>query len=202
MGNTVTRPGHMSLARRRIHGPGGRWAHVRPGIYVLVALLLVPAMVRAQPMRWQDAVATLAEERTRAEECVRQLKRHAGKNKNALSRGARAYAEAKANVDAVIAGLIVVLAQRGTPPDLADLETRLTRGVQAREDFCRQVMRLVPEDPGTKNVLVQVLGVVLPSLLEAARVLYTFETEDRLRRETIQRRLEATTWSAFTDITP
>jgi hypothetical protein len=184
---------------------------------VLVALLLVPTMVRAETMRWPEAVAQLAAERTRAETCVRLLKRHAGeavrnRGKPAyaeakaaiLSHGELAYAEAKAAVDAVIAGLIVVLAQRGTPPDLADLEARLTRGVQVREDFCRWVITsVVPPDPGTRNLLVELGGVVLPPLLEAARALYTGETEqDRLLCQTIQTQLEATQWSPFAAITP
>jgi hypothetical protein len=64
------------------------------GVLVLVALLLVPAVIRAQAMRWPEAVATLAAERTRAETCVRLLKRHAGDDAAALSRGELAYAEA------------------------------------------------------------------------------------------------------------
>jgi hypothetical protein len=170
---------------------------------VLVALLLVPAVGPAQAMRWQEAVAALAAERTRAETCVRLLKRHAGDDKAALSRGELAYAAAKAEVDAVIAGLTVVLAEQGTPPDLPDVETRLTRGVQAREAFCRQVTALVPEDPGTRDFLVPLLGAMLPPLLEAARTLYTGQTaQDRLLRQTIQTQLEATTWIPFADLTP
>jgi hypothetical protein len=168
-----------------------------------MALLLVPAVVRAQAMRWPEAVATLAAERTRAETCVRLLKRHAGGDAAALSRGELAYAEAKAEMDAVMAGLTVVIVQGDPPPDLADLEARLTRGVQAREAFCKQVTALVPPDPGTRNLLVQLVGAVLPPLLEAARTLYTGRTEqDRLLRQTIQTQLEATKWSRFADITP
>jgi hypothetical protein len=154
-------------------------------------------------MDWPDAIATLAAERTRAETCVRLLKRHAGGDAAAFSRGELTYNDAKAEMDAVIAGLTVVLAQRGTPPDLADLEARLTHAVQAREAFSQQVTALVPEDPGTKDPLVAMLGVVLPLLLAAARALYTGWTEqDRLRRQTIQTQLEATQWSAFAEITP
>ena len=47
---------------------------------VLVALLFVPAAFPAQTMRWPEAVALLAAERTRAETCGRLLKRHAGDN--------------------------------------------------------------------------------------------------------------------------
>jgi hypothetical protein len=175
----------------------------RPRGVVLVVVLLLPAVVLAQPMRWPEAVAALAAERTRAETCVRLLKRHAGNDAAVLSRGELAYAAAKAEVDAVIAGLTVVLAQRGTPPDLPEVEARLTCGVQAREAFCRQVMALVPEDPGTRDLLVPLLGVVLPPLLEAARTLYTGQTaQDRLLRQTIQTQLEATQWLAFADIKP
>jgi hypothetical protein len=203
MGHTITPSGHTAPARGRSPSLGGRQAHGCPGIVMLVALLLVPAVVRAQAMRWPEAVAALAAERTRAETCGRLLKRHAGRDAAALSRGELAYAAAKAEVDAVIAGLIVVLAERGTPPQLSDLEARLTRGVQAREAFCRQVTTLVPEDPGTRNLLVQLSGAVLPPLLEAARTLYAGQTEqDRLLRQTIQTQLEATTWSRFADITP
>jgi hypothetical protein len=203
MGYTATPLDRTSPARGRSLMHGGRIVRRRPGVCVLVALLLVPAMVRAQAMRWQDAVAALAAERTRAETCVRLLKRHAGSDAGALSRGELAYAEAKADVDAVIAGLTVVLAQGDPPPDLADLETRLTRGVEAREVFCKQVTALVPDDPGTRNLLIPLLGAVLPPLVEAARTLYTGRTEqDRLLRQTIQTQLEATKWSAFADITP
>lgn len=181
----------------------GRLTRGHPGICVLVALLLMPAVARSQAMRWPEAVAALAAERTRAETCGRLLKRHAGDDKAALSRGELTYAAAKAEVDAVIAGLTVVLAERGTPPDLPDVEVRLTRGVQAREVFCRQVMTLVPDDPGTRDLLVPLLGAVLPPLLEAARTLYTGQTaQDRLLRQTIQTQLEATTWAPFADLTP
>lgn len=198
MDHTVTPPG-----RGRTHGLGGHLSRGRPGVCVLVALLLVPAVVRAQAMRWPEAVAALAAERTRAETCVRVFKRHAGAKAATLSRGELAYADAKAEVDAVIRGLIVALAQGGTPAGLSDLEARLTRGFQAREALCQQAMALVPEDPGTRNLLVQVLGVVLAPLLEAVRALYTVKAEqDRLLRQTIQTQLEGTQWPAFADITP
>jgi hypothetical protein len=123
-----------------------------------VALLLGLAMVRAQTMRWPEAVAALAAERTRAETCGRLLKRHAGHDAAALSRGELAYATAKADVDAVIAGLTIVLAERGTPLGLPDVEAQLTRGVQAREAFCTQAIALVPPDPGTRNLVGELVG--------------------------------------------
>jgi hypothetical protein len=203
MNHTGTPPGHTAPACSWALGPGGRLTCSRSGLCVLMVLLLVPAVIQAQPMRWPEAVAALAAERTRAETCGRPLKRHAGHDAAALSRGELAYATAKADVDAVIAGLTVVLAERGTPPDLPDVEARLTRGVQAREAFCRQVMTLVPDDPGTRDLLVPLLGAVLPPLLEAARTLYIGQTaQDRLLRQTIQTQLEATAWAPFADLTP
>jgi hypothetical protein len=203
MGHSVRLPGRTAPARGRSLVPGGRLTRRGPGVVVLVVLCLVPAVGRGQPMRWPEAVAALAAERTRAETCGRLLKRHAGADAAVLSRGELAYAAAKADVDAVIAGLTVVLAQRGTPPDLPDLETRLTRGVQAREAFCTQVTALVPPDPGTRTLIGELFGAFLPALLEAAARLYEYMTEqDRLLRQTIQTQLAATQWSAFADITP
>jgi hypothetical protein len=201
MGYSVMPSSHTARARRRSRGLEGRLTLGHTSIFRLMALLLVPAVVRAQAMRWPEAVATLAAERTRAETCGRLLKRHAGDDKAALSRGELAYNEAKAEMDAVIAGFIVVLAERGTPPQLPDLKARLSRGVEAREAFCRRVMALVPEDPGTRDLLVPLLSAVLP-LLEAARTLYTSVTaQDSLTRQTIQTQLEATTWTPFADLT-
>jgi hypothetical protein len=73
MGHTVRPSGHTSRVRGGARGPGDCLARGHPGVVVLVALLLVPAVVRAQPMRWPEAVAGLAAERTRAETCVRLL---------------------------------------------------------------------------------------------------------------------------------
>jgi hypothetical protein len=168
-----------------------------------MVLLLVPAVVPAQPMRWPEAVAALAAERTRAETCGRLLKRHAGHDAAALSRGELAYDNARAAVDGVIAGLIVVLAQRGTPRDLQDLEKQLTQGVQAREAFCTQAIALVPPDPGTRDLVGDLVGAFVKPLVDAVVTVYKLKVEeDRLLRQTIQTQLEATIWVPFADITP
>ena len=192
----VLQPRGTSDAGGNSRGARGRLLR-GPHTVVLMALLSLPGLVGAQPMRWPEAVAALAAERTRAETCGRLLKRHAGDDAAALSRGELAYAAAKAEVDAVIAGLRVVLAQGGTPPNLADLEARLTRGVQAREAFCSRSWRPPPGDPGTRNLLVGLGGAVLPPLLEAARTSVqtgSSAEQDRLLRQTIQTQLEATQW--------
>jgi hypothetical protein len=188
----------MMLAEARRHV----WTRQVSG-GLLVVLLLMPAVVQAQPMRWQDAVAALAAERTRAETCGQLLKRYAGKDTDALTRGALAYDKARADVDGVIAGLIVVLAQRGMPRDLADLEAQLTRGVQAREVFCTQAIALVPPDPGTRTLLGDLVGAFVKPLVDAVVTVYKLKVEeDRLLRQTIQTQLEATTWAPFADLKP
>jgi hypothetical protein len=170
---------------------------------MLMVLLLGPAVVQAQPMRWPEAVGALAAERTRAETCTRLLKRHAGTGTAALRGGELVYEKARADMDGIIAGLIVVLAQRGTPRDLADLQAQLTRGVQAREALCREAIALSPADPGTRNPLGDLVGAFVKPLVDAVVTVYKLKVEeDRLLRQTIQTQLEATTWTPFADLTP
>jgi hypothetical protein len=157
------------------------------------------SLAQAEGIGWQEAVARLAHERTRAETCVRLLKSYG--DEVALSRGDQTYGEAKAEVDAVIAGLIVALAKEEEPATLPDLETRLELGVKGREVFCEQVKPLVPDATGEKNVIADLVGGALGPLIEAAKEIYFHAEEaDRLTRLTIQNQLEATKWPAFAEI--
>lgn len=183
---------------------------VRSIVPIAAALIVAAAAfggVRAQQtassITWQDAVAELAAERTRAETCVRLLKRHAADDQAALSRGELDYAEAKADMDGVISGLVVVLALEEEPEALKDLGARLTRGVLARQAFCEKAVSFVPDDPGTRAGLADVLGAAIGSLIDAVKEIYLYhQDEDALRRVTIQTQLEATKWSGFGDIKP
>ena len=56
----------------------------------------------------------------------------------AEARGSLAYAEAKADYDGVLAGLIVALARGDAPKSLTDLEGQLSQGYAAREAFLRE----------------------------------------------------------------
>lgn len=166
---------------------------------ILVAVAAETQAASAQSIGWQEAVARLAAERTRAETCASLLKQHG--DEAAISRGELAYGEAKAEVDAVIAGLVVALAEDNEPESLPDLEERLKRGVTAREAFCREVMPLVPDTTGVKSGIIDVLGEVLTPLIDAVKAIYLdFREEDRLTRKTIQTQLEATKWPAFASI--
>jgi len=147
---------------------------------------------------WQEAVARLAGERTRGETCASLLKKHG--DEAAISRGALAYGEAKAEVDAVIAGLTAAVAEGKKPKSLPDLEARLERGVQAREAFCAEVMALVPDMSGDKKGITDLtgLGKVVTSLIDAAKELVLrWADEDALTRKTIQAQLETAVWREF-----
>ena len=167
--------------------------------FCVLAFLVACGLAQAEAIGWQEAVARLAHERTRAETCVRLLKTYG--DEVALSRGDLTYGEAKAEVDAVIAGLIVALAKDAEPQSLPDLETRLEVGIKGRETLCEQVKPLVPDATGEKNVIADLMGGALEPLIAAAKEIYLAAGEaDRLTRLTIQNQLEATKWPAFADI--
>jgi hypothetical protein len=77
---------------------------------------------------WPEAVARLAGARTRAVTLAGLLKKHGDEPQR--DRGALLYTEAKAESDAMLAGLLVALDQQGGPAALADLEARLQCAVE------------------------------------------------------------------------
>jgi hypothetical protein len=145
---------------------------------------------------WEEAVARLAAEKTRAETCASCLLRLG--DGAAVSRGMSAYGAAKAEVDAVIAGLVVALAKGAEPASLPELEARLTRGVAAREAFCASVVPLLTDPTGDRSLLVDLTGKAIGPLMDALKALLGSAREaDRLTRATIQSQLEATRWREF-----
>ncbi|MGA9549926.1 MAG: hypothetical protein WBS14_19985, partial [Rhodomicrobium sp.] len=76
---------------------------------------------------WADAVAQLAGARTKAETSVAILKKFG--DSGHLARGQLIYSDAKAEADAVIAGLIVALSAKGKPEKLSSLQERVERAV-------------------------------------------------------------------------
>jgi hypothetical protein len=166
---------------------------------LMLLAMILPSLVYAQNINWQEAVAQLAHERTRAETCVSLLKQYG--DKASISQGKLAYSKAKANMDGVIAGLITALALDKEPKSLSDLNVLLEKGVSGRKAFCEQVTSLVPKKPGQKNAFVDLLGNVLNPLIEAATTIYMdVRKTDHLTRITIQTQLEGTKWSTFSEI--
>jgi hypothetical protein len=154
----------------------------------------------AEEIGWQEAVARLAYERTKAETCVKELKKYG--NKAAIKRGEDAYNDAKAEYDGIVQGLIVALAREGEPASLPDLEARMQRGFDMRTAFCRSVDPLVPSSAGQKGPgWVAALSGPIGPLIEAIKDIYLRgRDDDALMRKTIETQLEATSWPAFASI--
>jgi hypothetical protein len=86
-------------------------------------------------MSWPEAVGQIAGQRTKAETCVALMKRYG--NEAQIARGELTYADAKADFDAVIAGLIAALSAGQTPASLSSLQAKLTSGVSALLEAAR-----------------------------------------------------------------
>jgi len=166
-----------------------------------LAVLLLAAPARAQPAPgWQEVIGDLAAERTRAATCVALLKRHAPDDA-ALGRGELAYGDAKAAMDAIIAELVVVVAEGAAPAAVPDLERRLAETLAARQAFCARVTALLPEDEGTKSGLLAALLAPADAVVEGVfALILDARAADRLERQTIRIQLEAQRWPAFADV--
>lgn len=152
---------------------------------------------------WQEAVLRLSAERGRAENAARLLKQLG--DKAAVDHGRLIYGDGRAEVDALIDGLLVALAQGEGPSSLPELEARLQRAVEAREALSALVKPLLLHRMGEKDLpiaeLIEMAGAIIPSLLEAVRTLWVqVRDADRLKAETIRTQLEAARWRDFAAI--
>jgi hypothetical protein len=154
-----------------------------------------------EPIGWPEAIARLAGERTRAVTCAARARALDAATAQVLG---TSYAAAKAEIDAVIAGLSVALSEGKTPLALGDLETRLAAALAGREAFCRAVMQhYPPPEAGERGWVKDVLDVAVKPLIEAVAELYKRISEsDRLRRDNIRAQLEATRWPEFESVPP
>ena len=101
----------------------------------------------------------------------------------------------------MIATLIVALAEGDDVDDWPAVEAQLERGVKGRTSFCEDATALLPEQAGVKNPIVDIIGEVLGSLIDAAVAIYEQRAdEDRQRVKTVQTQLEATRWTRFDEI--
>ena len=169
-----------------------------------LAAALIVSMVSvtfAAEIGWQEAVARLAYERTKAETCVKELKKYG--DKAAIGRGEDGYNNAKAEYDGIVGGLTVALARKGEPMSLRDLEARLQRGFAAREAFCQSVQPLVPSTAGQRSPITDVIGGAIGPVIDAVKAIWMRkQDDDALMRKTIETQLEATSWPAFASIAP
>ena len=173
----------------------------------LLALLSSTVSALGQPatMTWPEAVAQLTGERTKAETCVALLKRHG--NQAQVDRGQLTYANAKADADAVIAGLIVALSAGQQPASLSSLQAKLSSSLSSLAEFCGTVADLVPNTAGQKDIISDIAKATILPLLNmlsgAVSTLYgDHRADDALTRRTIQTQLEAARWPAFSEVKP
>jgi hypothetical protein len=175
---------------------------------LFLALLALPVLTGSaisQPatLTWPDAVAQLAGERAKAETCVALVKKYGDEAQ--IARGQLAYTSAKADSDAVIAGLITALSAGQAPASLASLQAKLSSGVSALVAFCDTVSNLLPNTAGQKNVILDIAKVSIEPLLkmlsDGVSALYNnHRTDDALTRRTIQTQLEAARWPTFSEV--
>jgi hypothetical protein len=169
---------------------------------LLVLLAVCAAGSSAADVGWQEAVARLAQERSRAETCVVLLKKYG--DVDAINRGALAYGEAKAEYDGIVAGLEAALARSDRPESLPDMEAQLQRAFDKRAAFCKSVQPfLSPSSVGTKGVAEEMVSGRPAPLVEALKSIWTRRRDDdTLLRNTIRVQLEATLWPPYASVSP
>ena len=178
-----------------------------PLLALLVLLVLTGAVIaQSEAISWPDAVGQIAGERAKAETCVALMKRYGDDAQTA--RGEITYTSAKADFDALIAGLITVLSAGQTPASLSSLQEKLSSGASGLSQFCDTVINLLPKTAGQteKGVGIDILKAIpLEQLLkmpsDGASALYTnHRSDDTLTRKTIQTQLEAARWPTFSEV--
>jgi len=174
-------------------------------VWALLALLAsaAPALGQTARIGWPEAVSRLAEERSKAELCVASLKKHG--NQEQIAQGRPAYGTSKADFDGVIAGLVIALAEGGSPESLPSLDAKLARGATGLGQFCKAVADLVPAASGQKGILDEMVKAavepVIKALSEGVAALYNnHRKDDALTRQTIQTQLEAAKWPDFAKV--
>jgi hypothetical protein len=177
----------------------------RSSFIALLAVLVSTVFAIGQPatMTWPDAVAQLTSERTKAETCVALVKKYGADAQ--IARGQLTYTNAKADADAVIAGLITALSVGQQPASLSSLQAKLSSGVSSLAEFCGAVANLLPSTAGQKDILTDIAkGAIQPllkMLSDGVSALYNnHRTDDALTRRTIQTQLEAARWPSFSEV--
>jgi hypothetical protein len=177
----------------------------RACFWVAVALIaaMAPGWAKPSDVAWPEAVARLARERSLAQTCAESLKGHGDAQQ--ISRGQLAYGEAKANFDAVIAGLITALGEGETPIALPELQSDLERGASSLQKFCVMVDDLLPAEAGQRGVIDDMIKAALDPVINALKdgvsALYNnYRGDSALMKATIKTQLEAAKWPDFDQI--
>jgi hypothetical protein len=175
----------------------------RPAVFLALFVLTSSAASQPATISWPEAVAQLTGERAKAETCIALIKKYGDDAQ--IARGQLTYTTAKADADAVIAGLITTLSAGQAPVSLPSLQGKLSSGVSGLVEFCRTVSNLLPNTGGQKDVVTDIakvtIGPLLTMLSDGVSALYNnHRTDDALTRRTIQTQLEAARWPAFSEV--
>jgi hypothetical protein len=155
-------------------------------------------------MTWAEAVAQVAGARTKAETSVELLKKYG--DSGHIARGQLIYSNAKAEADAVIAGLIVALSAKGKPERLLSLQERVERAVTGLATLRNLLESQLPKLEGTRDfnvggILKGAIEQLQKPLSDAVAALYNnYRTDKELTRKTIQTQLEAARWPDFDEV--
>ena len=175
----------------------------RPAVFLALFVLTSSAASQPATISWSEAVAQLTGERAKAETCIALIKKYGDDAQ--IARGQLTYTTAKADADAVIAGLITTLSAGQAPVSLPSLQGKLSSGVSGLVEFCRTVSNLLPNIGGQKDVVTDIakvtIGPLLTMLSDGVSALYNnHRTDDALTRRTIQTQLEAARWPTFSEV--
>ena len=180
---------------------------IRPRTFLtLLAVLVLTGSALGQPasISWPDAVSELARPRTKAEACAALMKKYGDEAQ--IARAQLTYADAKADYDAVIAGLVTALSAGQAPTSLSSLQTNLKSGVSGLLEFCGMVNNLLPKTGGQKDIALDIAKMIpleplLKMLSDGVSALYNnHRSDDALTRKTIQSQLEAARWPVFSEV--
>jgi hypothetical protein len=158
-------------------------------------------------MTWADAVAQLASVRSKAEASVALLKKF-GDDAH-IAHGQMIYSDAKGEVDAVIAGLIVAVSAKGKPVSLSSLQESVEHAVTGLAKLRKLAKSQLPNLEGTRGDLNFNVGDILKGAIkellkpasDAVGALYKdWRADKELTRKTIQTQLEAARWLDFAEV--
>ena len=162
----------------------------------------------ARDASWRQAVARLAQEKALAEGCASILKTFADDAPMARVQGQRLYARAKADVDGLVALLLVDLAEDRSPAAIPELRQRLEMLPKQRQVMCEHVDAAVGtslRDQGAHAVLVDRLvegasDTTGPMIEAAIEFWQAYRRADQARRQTMAAALDATRWRDYAEV--
>jgi len=114
------------------------------------------------------------------------------------------YTAAKAEMDAVVASLVLSISNGDEEPDPVVIEEQLRAGVEKREIFCKETRGLVdPSDVKTRSLFSDLVEGTAGPLIDAVTELFKMKDEnDDIRRVTVSNQIADQKWRDFREIEP